>query len=148
MELLSRIRRFILAVLLFGMIGMVTELVLLSHYEDASQFIPLVLIVFALAVVAWHGARPSAGTVRALQAVMTLFLLAGITGVGFHFNGAAEFQREMDPSQAWWDLFKKVVRVQAPPVLAPGVMIQLGFIGLIYTYRHPALAGSGLPFTE
>jgi len=104
-----------------------------------------VLIVFALAGVAWHVARPSAGNVLALQVVMTLFLFAGIAGVAFHFQGAAEFQREIDPSQAWWDLFKKAVRVQAPPMLAPGVMMQLGLLGLIYTYRHPAVTGGNLP---
>ena len=145
MELLSRIRRFMLVVLVFGMIGTITELLLLAHYEDLVQFIPLVLIVFALAGVAWHVARPSAGNVLALQVVMTLFLFAGIAGVAFHFQGAAEFQREIDPSQAWWDLFKKAVRVQAPPMLAPGVMMQLGLLGLIYTYRHPAVTGGNLP---
>lgn len=139
MEALPRIRVLLLAVLAFGMCGTIVELLLLAHYEDVAQFVPLVLIVFALAVIAWHTARPSAGNVLALQVVMTLFLFAGIAGIAFHFQGAAEFQREMDPSQAWWDLFTKVVRVQAPPVLAPGMMIELGLIGLIYTYRHPAL---------
>jgi hypothetical protein len=29
-----------------------------------------------------------------------------------------------------------------PPLLAPGVMMQLGLIGLAYTYKHPALNGA------
>lgn len=139
MELLSRIRWFILGVLVFGMAGTITELLLLAHYEDLAQFVPLVLIAVALAVVVWHALRPSAGNVLALQVVMTLFLFAGVAGVAFHFAGAAEFQREMDPSQGGWALFTKVARVQAPPLLAPGVMMQLGLLGLIYTYRHPAI---------
>jgi len=63
-----------------------------------------------------------------------LFLVAGLAGVALHFDGAAEFQREIDPAIGAWDLVKKVMRAKAPPVLAPGVMLQLGLIGLIYTY--------------
>jgi hypothetical protein len=29
------------------------------------------------------------------------------------------------------------VTAKAPPALAPAVMAQLGFLGLLYTYRHP-----------
>jgi hypothetical protein len=36
-------------------------------------------------------------------------------------------------------LFVKVVTAKAPPALAPGVMVQLGLLGLVYTYKHPAL---------
>ena len=28
---------------------------------------------------------------------------------------------------------------KAPPALAPAGMIQMGLLGLLYTYRHPAL---------
>jgi hypothetical protein len=45
----------------------------------------------------------------------------------------------MDPSLSGWPLFVKVVTAKAPPALAPGVMVQLGLLGLVYTYRHPAL---------
>ena len=44
------LRRWILGVLVFGLVGTVTELVLLEHYERAVQFVPLVLIVAAVAV--------------------------------------------------------------------------------------------------
>ena len=138
MDTLSRLRAWVLTALVCGLLGTMTELLLLRHYEDGAQFIPLILISLTLAIVGWHVARPSAVTVRALQAAMTLFLCAGVAGMAFHFKGAAAFQLEMNPSQHSWDLIRKVMRVQAPPVLAPGVMAQLGLIGLIYTYRHPA----------
>ena len=141
MDVLSRIRAWTLAVLVFGLVGTVTELLLLKHYEDVAQFLPLILIGFALAIVGWHAARPSVVTVRVLQAAMTLFLAAGIAGMAFHAQGGAAFQWETNPSQRGWDVFAKVMRAQAPPVLAPGVMIELGLIGLVYTYRHPSLAG-------
>jgi len=129
-------------VLLFGLAGTIVELLLLEHYEDAWQFVPLFLIVVALGVLIWHRARPTAANVRALQALMALFVMAGPIGVGLHFRGAAEFQLEIDRSQPGWDVFKKVMTAKAPPVLAPGIMMLLGLVGLVYSYRHPALTGS------
>jgi len=64
---------------------------------------------------------------------MILFIVSGSLGVGLHFRGAAGFQREIDPAIGAWDLVKKAMRAKAPPVLAPGVMLQLGLIGLVYT---------------
>ena len=148
MASLPALRTLILAVLLFGSVGSLTELLLLSHYEDAFQMIPLVLLAAACGVAGWHIVRPAAASVRALQGLMVLFLCAGAAGVAFHFNGAAEFQLEMNPSQGWTELVGKALRVHAPPVLAPGVMMQLGLLGLIYTYRHPAVRERGSSFTE
>lgn len=128
--------------LLFGLAGTIVELLLLEHYEDGWQFVPLFLIVVALGVLIWHRARPTAANVRALQALMALFVMAGPIGVGLHFRGAAEFQLEIDRSQPGWDVFKKVMTAKAPPVLAPGIMMLLGLVGLVYSYRHPALTGS------
>jgi hypothetical protein len=136
---LSMVRRCLLAVLALGLAGTGIELVLLEHYETAVQFVPLVSVALGAGVLIWHLVKGGAVTVRALQATMLLFLVAGIAGVGFHFRGAAEFQMEIDPSQSGWDIFKKAMRAKAPPVLAPGLMVQLGLVGLVYAYRHPAL---------
>jgi hypothetical protein len=57
-----------------------------------------------------------------------------------HLQANTEFQLEMDPTLRGWALLKKSIVVKAPPALAPGVMMQLGLIGLAYTFRHPALA--------
>ena len=144
MNVLSVIRRYLFAVLALGLVGTGIELVLLEHYETAVQFVPLVSIALALAVLIWHGVKGDALSIRALQATMVLFLMAGIAGAGFHFRGGAEFQLEIDPSQSRWDIFKKVMRAKAPPVLASGLMVQLGLVGLVYAYRHPALDASGI----
>jgi hypothetical protein len=133
----TTIRRLLLAVLVIGMTGTLVDLVLLSHYEDTAQVIPVVLLVAALGTLAWNRTRPGIGSVRMLRAVMVLVAAAGLIGVGLHFNGAAEFQREIDPSIALWPLIRKVARSQSPPLLAPGAMLQLGLIGLIYTFSHP-----------
>jgi hypothetical protein len=147
-QLLTRIRRLLLAVLVLGMAGTLIELLLISHYEDGLQLLPVGLIGAALALVAWHVLRPSGASLRTLQAAMLLFLVTGLTGIGLHFNGAAEFQREIDPSQSFWQIAARVVRVHAPPLLAPGVMVQFGLLGLIYSYRHPYTAPAGTANTE
>ena len=142
MNTLSVLRRWLLAILGLGLVGTAAELVLLEHYETPGQWVPLMAIALALAVLIWHGARGDRLSIRALQATMVLFLAAGIAGAGLHFRGGAEFQLEIDASQSRWEIVKKVMRAKAPPVLAPGLMVQLGLVGLAYAYRHPALAAS------
>ena len=139
---LSRVRTWLAAVLVFGLAGTIVELLLLEHYEDRWQFVPLFLIVSALGVLIWHVARPTVASVRTLQGLMALFVIAGPIGIGLHFRGAAEFQLEIDRSQPGWSVFEKAMKAKAPPVLAPGLMMQLGMIGLVYSYRHPALTDS------
>lgn len=135
---LRTMRALLLGVLAVGMIGMALDLVLLEHYEDAWQMPPLVLAGLGLVAVAWTAAGPGARAVLTLRILMILFIAAGALGLILHFNGNREFQLEMDPSLAGWTLFVKVVRAKAPPALAPAGMIQLGLVGLLYTYRHPA----------
>jgi hypothetical protein len=143
MSTLSIIRQALFAVLISGSIGTGIELVLIQHYEDTLQFVPLLVVAAALAAAGWHGLARTAASLRALQGTMALFLLAGAVGAALHYRGAAEFQREIDPAQSRWQVFKKVMRAKAPPVLASGIMVQLGLVGLVYTYRHPALGASG-----
>lgn len=139
MSPLAWVRRSLLAVLVFELMGTFIELLLLRHFEDPLQWVPLALIVLTLLLVAWHVARPQPANVRALQATMGALVLAGFVGVGAHLQGAAEFQLEMDPSQPKWNVFKKALQAQAPPALAPGVMLQMGLLGLIYTYRYSSM---------
>lgn len=135
---LGQVRGWLLGLLALQLIGTFADLLLMSHYEDATQFVPLVLIVVALLHLGWHLVRPSPGTVRLIQVLMCMFVLAGLVGVGLHVQGAAAFQREIDPAQSTWTLLQKAVRAQAPPALAPALMLQMGLLGLVYAYRHPA----------
>ena len=138
------LRGLLLAIFVFGVVGTGVELVLLDHFEDFWQWTPLALMVASLAVLGWHlaaGGRPST---RAFQVVMLLFVVGGLVGVVLHYQGNAEFELEMYPSLAGFDLFKESIQ-GATPALAPGTMVQLGLIGLAYTFRHPALAGKAAP---
>src|ERR1700674_1748911 len=84
-------RQWILGILVLGLVGTVTELILLEHYEQPLQFVPLVLIAAAVAAVIWHVMRRHTASLHALQIVMALFVLAGFAGVAAHFHGSAEY---------------------------------------------------------
>ena len=132
-------RRILLAILILGIAGISLELWLLAHTEDVIQQIPLWLAALAVIVVATVVLRPSRGSVRLFQAVMALLLISGIVGMYLHFEVNMEFQLEMDPALSGMALYRKAILAKTPPALAPGAMIQLGLIGLAYTFRHPAL---------
>jgi hypothetical protein len=132
---LQIVRRFLLVILLTGMTGTAVELVLLEHDEGAIQLIPLALLALGLASVAWHAIRPAAASGRAVRIVMAAFVIAGFTGIYFHYRANVEFQLETDPALAGAALFWRVLAAKVPPALAPAVMTQLGLVGLAYTYR-------------
>jgi len=123
-----------------GLLGTVTELVLLEHYEQPLQFVPLVLIVAALGVLWWEFRRRDVASRRAMQIVMALFVLAGFGGFAAHFYGSAEYQLELNPDMSNWELLEKILRAKAPPLLAPGMMLQLGLLGLAYVFSDSKLS--------
>ena len=133
------LRWLLFTLLIVGLLVTGIDLMLLDHHEDVWQLIPLVLIGLALLVIVWHAARRTVTSLRALQAVMVLFIGAAAAGIVLHYRGNMEFQLELDPTLSSWELFNKVIRAKAPPAAAPSVMAQLGLIGLIYAFRHPLL---------
>lgn len=136
---LVRIRRMLAALLTFGLTGIAVELWLLGHIEEWRQLVPLAVIGVTLALLAWETVAPSRAIVRLLQLAMLALVVSGGLGVWFHYAGNLEFQMEMDPSQHGLALLLKILHAKTPPALAPGVMAQLGVLGLVYTYRHPFL---------
>jgi hypothetical protein len=144
---LSRIRHAILGIVALGTIGMSIELLLIGHYEDADQLIPLAVAAAGLVSVLLSAVRPSAGLLRLLQFMMLTYVGTGLIGITLHYEGNVAAQRELDPAIAGPTLFWKAVEATAPPALAPGVMVQLGLLGLLATYRHPALAEAGFAET-
>jgi len=139
---LTILRRALLAILLLGMIGTTGELLLVGHFEDLWQWTPLVSMVTSLVALGWHAIHRCAASVRVLQLTMMLFVLSGATGIVLHCRAKIEFKREVNPFLGGFDLFWEAMKSQAPPPLAPGAMIQMGLLGLAYTYRHPALEKS------
>ena len=133
-------RKFLLAILFAGLVGMGAELLLLEHTGSLSALIPLVLIGLSLAVLVWHATTAHPASVRALQGIMGLLLIAGTAGIALHYQSSMEFKLETNPALSGWALFWAVMTAKTPPALAPGAMIQLGLLGLVYTYRHPFIS--------
>ncbi len=131
-DTLAAVRRLLFALLWLGIVGTLVELLLIAHYEDVKQWIPLVLMALTLVVLGWQAAWPSRRATRVLQVAMALFVVTGAIGIALHYDGAKAFQVEVDPSLAGMHLFWKVMRAKAPPALAPGTMVGLGLIGLAY----------------
>ena len=134
----KNIRAFLLIIFIIGLLGSGAELLLLEHTEDLRQWIPLTLLATGLLVLGGHGLLQGPVSLRVFQGTMALFVISGFVGIFFHYQGNVEFELEMYPTLAGWALFKKAMQ-GATPALAPGTMIQLGLLGLAYSYRHPAL---------
>ena len=95
---------------------MLAELVILEHSADPDQWIPLVVGASGLLSVTWAGIAPSVAALRTLQFLMLVYIGSAVIGVTLHVQADAE-----------------------APALAPGLLAQLGCLGLLATYRHPTL---------
>ena len=124
----GKLRRAILGLLLLALAGTGTELMLLEHYEDAWQLVPLVLIGLGLVVTGWRLFRPGAG-LRAFRAVMLLMVASGALGLFLHYRGNVEFELEREPTLAGLALFREAI-MGATPALAPGAIMLFGLLGL------------------
>jgi hypothetical protein len=131
-------RWMVLAVFVLGVLGTGGELLFLGHTVGVNQLIPVVLLVMSILVLAWHGLERKSASLRTFQITMMLLVIAGVVGTGFHFWANRKFELEADSKMNGMVLFSKTL-TGAAPALAPGAMIQLGLLGLIYTFRHPAL---------
>lgn len=134
----GKVRRTLLGLFVFGSLGTGTELLLLEHTEKRWQPVPLVLLALGLVLLAAQLLASSRVFARLFQGAMLLFLAGGVAGTLLHFRGNVEFEQEMHPDGTRWELFRGAIQ-GATPALAPGTMILLGVIGLLYAYRHPVL---------
>ena len=131
-ERLRFLRRFLLLILILGLCGTAAELILTQHTESLWQWTPLVLIALALATLGWNFASPAGAAAPTLRVILISFLVSGVVGTILHWRGKMEFQAESNPKLSGWELFSKSAESKSPPALAPGVMIQLGLLGLAY----------------
>jgi hypothetical protein len=142
---LGVVRRGLLGLLTLGTIGMLVELWLVEHFDDANQVIPVTIGTIGLVSIVGVLARPNAFTVRALQFVMLCYAGAGIIGISMHYQSNVIAQHGANPALTGAPLFWQVVRSPAPPALSPGILVQLALLGLLSTYRHPVLSGETWP---
>jgi hypothetical protein len=138
------LRRLLLALALFGMLGLTLDLFLLEHTGSPTQWIPFGVLAAGIASAAAVAVRPARATLRVFQGVMALAVAGGLLGLWLHYRGNVEFELESDPSLGGLTLFWLAVR-GATPALAPAALAQVGLLGLLYTFRHPALRGTRAP---
>ena len=132
------LRRMLMGILVLGLVGTGTELILLGHTEGWQQLVPVVLVGLGLLVLGWYGITRRTQSLRVLRWTMGLFVTSGFVGLMLHYRGNVEFALETYRTLAGWDLFREAM-TGATPALSPGTMIELGLVGLAYTYRHPML---------
>lgn len=141
----SGYRRLILVLIIVGAAGLLAELLLIGHFDDPWQWAPLACLAGTLAsgwIVAW---RPTRGRLHAFQVVMAACVAFGAVGVFLHLKGNLEFELEGTPELKGWPLYWAALR-GATPALAPGALAQLGLLGLLFSFRHPA--GTPAPSTR
>ena len=132
-SVISVVRRSLLAILVIGLIGTEIELFLLKHTDGFWQILPLALVGAGVVVVAWCAFTGSSTSLRVLNVVMIAFIVSGAAGVLLHFKGNIEWERERTPGISGSPLVRQAL-MGATPTLAPGTMLQLGLVGLIYSY--------------
>ena len=134
----GKARRMLLGLVYVGIFGLLGELILLGHTESTFQWVPIISLVVGLLAAMAMTFRPAPATVRPFRWIMWVFVVAGVVGVYLHLDGNYEWALERSSTLAGRELFWEVIS-GATPVLAPGALAQLGLLGLILTYRHPAL---------
>ena len=140
-------RRLAFYLLLFATLGTGIELIFLEHFEDPWQWAPIALLGVGLVLGAAVVLRPSRPTVRALQLLMISYVLSAGVGLYLHLKANVEFELELRPTMANTELIIETLK-GAIPALAPGAMVQLGLLGLLACFRHPALMTTGSDFEQ
>jgi thiol:disulfide interchange protein len=137
-DVLSRLRRFLLAFSFVLLGGALFELWLIGHTEDPVQFIPFVLCGLGMVAALAALARPRRATLWVLRACMALVVLGTLLGIYLHVEGNYALQREISPrAGASAALFGALGG--ANPLLAPGILAVAAVLALAATYRHEAL---------
>ena len=134
----ARLRPLLLGVFLLGTMGTGVELLLLGHYENPWQWTPLAMLTLGLAIPTMRFFVEGRRLLEVFRATMVLFVASGCLGIILHYRNNEAFELEMYPEMEGTELIWESL-TGAMPALAPGTMIQLGLLGLLYTFRHPVL---------
>lgn len=125
-------KKLLFAAFLTSLLGTGAELILLEHVEDYWQLIPVILTGLGLLSFIWFAWSKSKSSQQVFRAVLILFVLSGLLGLGLHYDGNMAFELEMYPTMKGTELIWETLK-GATPVLAPGAMIASGLIGWAYS---------------
>lgn len=141
-EILKTIRLILLITVISAMIGVEVELFLLGHLEPVLQLVPVLLIGVGLVSMAWYGFSRTGKSLRVFQGTMALCIASGLIGIVIHLAFSASEAKKKDKTLQGMQLLR-VAMTGVAPLFAPGAMVQIGLVGLAYTFRHPALQQNG-----
>lgn len=138
-RILSRLRRFLLALSVLLCVGTVIELWLTEHMETVVQLIPFGLCGLGLAAASVALLKPRRIVILILRVSMALVAAGGLYGVYEHIENNIGFQREINPSAPTGEIV--LASFHGPnPLLAPGIFVVAAMVAIAATYHHPALS--------
>src|SRR5215203_5438033 len=70
---LATVRRIVLGLVALGTLGMTVELILVGHYDDVNQLIPLGVAALGLVTIVWAAVTPTIAALRLLQFAMLMY---------------------------------------------------------------------------
>lgn len=132
----QRLRRFLLAVTAAIFIGSIFELILLGHTEETLQWIPFIVSIFGLSAIAVVWLSPNRKSLLFLRVIMVIAILVSFVGMYFHFESNWAFTREINPSYTASESIWPAL-TGAHPLLAPGILLLAGVLGLGAAWKHP-----------
>ncbi len=132
------LRRIILGIIFIGTVGAVVELFFIGHYKEFTQWPPFILLGLTAIGVILMTRNPSPRMVQLFRWLMVIVALSSLAGIFFHLKGNVEFKMETKPDLKGLTLLWKSM-LGGIPILAPGIMAQIGMLGLGYTFKHPNL---------
>lgn len=130
--------RLLLGTYLVAQLGVAAELLLIGHFEDWQQVIPVALLALGVATGVWYARTRNRAADGVFSVTLALMFASGLVGQVLHYRGNMEFEVERDPAIAGWALFIESM-TGATPALAPGTMALLAVIG--YAYRMSRTRG-------
>ena len=134
-EVLRRLRLFLLALSAMLFAGTILELALVNHTEDSIQWLAFVLAGVGLLVTLIVLARRGPGTVSLLRWCMLVVIVGSVFGIYEHVSNNIAFEKEIQPNATLSRLLWKGV-AGANPLLAPGTLAVAGLLSLAGTYKY------------
>jgi hypothetical protein len=136
-QILRGVRLLILVAISAALIVTEAELLFVGHTGgNNGQVIAVVLVGLGLITVTCHAILRNTPSIVVFRFTMYLFLIFGIDGFLTHYHWAVQAALKSQPTLVGMPLLYATLSGKIP-LLAPGMLIEIGLLGLIYTFQHP-----------
>ena len=136
-QTLRGVRLLILAAIAAALIVTEAEFLFVGHTgSNNGQVIAAVLVSLGRIMVTCHAIFRNTSSVVVLRFTMYLFLIFGVDGLFTHYHWAVQSALKSQPALVGRHLLYATLSGKIP-LLAPAMLIEIGVLGLIYTFQHP-----------